>query len=348
MRVSRHVWLSKRSFWRTVHSAAWAWPESTHERNVTPTNRNTVTTLTILQTVVFITVVASAHAEPVVNPTRQQPADVGQMATREPPGPPSRDDDPARALERILVTRGGLLLPKYAMELEPRLLYAHSGTSSVSTERDTVTTAMTFRIGLPFDAQAELRVPYVVVDETTFDRTSGLGDVTLSFTKEILREAGRVPGLLATARWTPPTAEDDPVPGRLATGSGSHVVEGQLTAVKTQDPLVFFGTLSYTAAVGRRSSHVEVEPGDVLGVKLGSLLAASPQTSLGVALTLAFVDELKLRGRSVRSTDQTIGVVELSVGQIVSRRMILDVAVEIGVTDDAPDLGLRISLPIRF
>jgi hypothetical protein len=269
-----------------------------------------------------------------------------QAPEAQPSEPLMGGDDSARALERILVTRGGLVLPKYALQIEPQFLYFHTGSASNASQRDILISALTFRLGLPLDAQAEFRVPYVIQDETATDRVSGVGDAQLSLTKELLRETGRLPSLLITARWTAPTGEDRASAGTFATGTGFHVLEAQTTAVKTQDPLAFFATFSYSTPVARRNSDVSVEPGDVAAIKGGGILAASPDTSLGVAVTLAFAAAPIAKG--VRTFDQTIGIVELSVGQVLSRRFFLDLSVQVGVTRDAPDLGLVVSLPVRF
>jgi hypothetical protein len=260
--------------------------------------------------------------------------------------PMPRDEDSARALERILVTRGGLVLPAYTLQIEPQLLYSHTGSSRDATQRDIVMSALAFRIGLPFDSQAELRIPYVIHDETATDRTSGLGDAQFALTKELLRETGKLPSLLVTARWTAPTGDVAAISGQPSAGMGFHILEGQATAVKTQDPIAFFGTVSYAAPVVRRDSHVAVEPGDLAAIKVGGLLAASPDTSLGFAFTFAFAEAPAVKG--VRTFDQTIGILEFSVGQILSRTLFLDVSVQVGITKDAPDLGLVISLPVRF
>jgi hypothetical protein len=255
-------------------------------------------------------------------------------------------DDGGRALERILITRGGLVLPKYAAQIEPQLLYFHAGTKSDASQRDILISALVFRLGLPLDAQAELRLPYVIRDEMAIDRVSGVGDAQLALTKQLLRETGRLPSLLISARWTAPTGDDPASAGRAATGTGSHVLEAQATAVKTQDPIAFFATFSYSTPIARRSSEVNVEPGDVAAIKAGGILAASPDTSLGIALTLGFAAAPIARG--VPTVDQTIGVVEFSVGQVLSRKFFLDVSVQVGVTRDTPDLGLVVALPIRF
>jgi hypothetical protein len=77
-------------------------------------------------------------------------------------------------------------------------------------------------------------------------------------------------------------------------------------------------------------------------------LAVSPETSLRLAFNQEFVGKTGLRGRSVGGSDQTLGVLSLDAATLLSRRVLLDVGVDIGVTEDAPDYVARVSLPIRF
>jgi hypothetical protein len=258
------------------------------------------------------------------------------------------DEDAARALERLLVTRGALVLPLFGREIEPELRYRYSGTSAERTRRDTFTAALTGRVGLPFDSQVEVRVPYVLHDETDVDTASGLGDVSVMLTKEVLRERDSRPNLLLSARWTAPTGDEDFSTQGLATGSGFQVIEGLVTSSLRRDPLVFFATASYAATLPAKKIGFDIDPGDVIAFKAGAALAASPDTSISVGLNMAFSSRVAVDGRRVRGTDRVIGLAELEVAHIVTRRLLLDVRAEIGVTTDAPDLALIVSLPFRF
>jgi len=271
----------------------------------------------------------------------QTPAD----PAREPLG---SDDEGARALERFLVTRGGLVLPKYTFEIEPEVAYSHNGSSAQRSDRDTFDTTLALRLGLPFDSQAEVRVPYIIHDETRASTASGLGDVQVLFTKELLRERQWLPTLLATVRWQAPTGENEFLPDRLATGTGFNVFDAQLTAVKRVDPVVFVGAVSYAVTLPGHQRGVFVEPGDVFGAKLGGILAISPDTSFSVILNVARSQQAKVAHHTVRGSDQVVGSIELGVAQILTRRLLLNVTTEIGVTEDARDLRFAVGLPIRF
>jgi hypothetical protein len=78
------------------------------------------------------------------------------------------------------------------------------------------------------------------------------------------------------------------------------------------------------------------------------VLAASPGTSLRLALDQTFVDGSKVDGEGINGSDSVIGTATLGASVVLGRGVLLDVAADIGLTDDAPDYAARASLPIRF
>ena len=51
---------------------------------------------------------------------------------------------------------------------------------------------------------------------------------------------------------------------------------------------MFFGSFSYTGNLPGSKSGVEIDPGNTIGLSLGSILAAGPGTSLPSSLDLSF------------------------------------------------------------
>jgi hypothetical protein len=91
-----------------------------------------------------------------------------------------------------------------------------------------------------------------------------------------------------------------------------------------------------------------VQPGDAVGLKVGSILAASPDTSLRAAFDFTRSGRARVAGSSVAGTDATFGVLELGLATLLTASALLDVELGIGVTPDAPDFRIRLALPIRF
>ena len=279
-----------------------------------------------------------------------------------------REDESARALERTLVREGGLVLPRGAVEIEPRLQYTYrsfdglrivtqGGQTQIAEQdvkRDETEASLGFRLGLPHAFQIELRIPYVSLrqeqatagTQSESDHTTGPGDLELGLVKQLSRERGSRPSVLASVNWRAATGRHQL--GELSPGGGFHQWQAALTTVKRQDPLVLFGTLSYTAVLERTRDGVRVDPGDAVGLKFGSLLAASPETSLRGAIELSRSRSTKVDSQSVPGSETTVGMLELGLATLLSPRALVDFQVGIGLTRDAPDFRLRVSLPLRF
>jgi hypothetical protein len=136
--------------------------------------------------------------------------------------------------------------------------------------------------------------------------------------------------------------------GRLSPGSGFNSVQAAINVVAREDPLVFFISPSYTWVLEREQSGFEVNPGDAIGLKAGTLLAASPETSLRASFELSRVGRTRVDGQHVAGSETTVGILELGLAKTLTRRTLLDFQFGIGVTPDAPGFRIRLALPIRF
>jgi hypothetical protein len=304
-----------------------------------------------------------------VNEPPPAPPAAPQAPPAKPPAQESAEkDESARALERALVREGGLVLPAGTFEVDPRLQYTYRGSDALGIvniggvaqvaeqdlKRNEVEASLGIRVGLPWSSQVELRLPYVWLHQnraigstqSESERVSGGGDVELGFDKQLLTERGARPSVLASLNWK--TASGRHEFGRLSPGSGFHQLQAAATAVKRQDPLVFFGSLSYTAALERTRGGSDVDPGDAIGIKAGALLAASPETSLRAGFELSRFGRTEIGGRDAAGSDATVAMLDLGFASLISRRVLLDLQLAVGLTPDSPDFQLRLSLPIRF
>ena len=279
------------------------------------------------------------------------------------------EDETARALERALVREGAFVLPPGSWEIEPGIEYEYRATRGLAIvqgaagaviaertrDRHRATASVGLRRGLPGDSQLHLRLPVVAAQESTTataaglqqrERHTGVGDLELQFTHQVSRDRTGAPALLASANLKLPTGDFEV--GRPSPGSGFATLQGALTAVKRQDPLVFFGSVTY--AVSREHSYAgsRIRPGNAVGLRAGTLLAASPETSLRTGLELTRSDRIRLNGQEAAGSSTVSGLVELGLSTLLSRSTLLDVTLGFGVTPDAPDLRLSVSVPVRF
>lgn len=320
--------------------------------------------------------------DPGTSQTRESPA----VPTPDPPAPsppepsvtaspgssgPGRlevDEEAAeRALERTLVETGALLLDPGQAEIAVRLAFQRiDGSTPVTViangdpalaalerRREMLEGAMGLRFGLPADSQLELNLPYRRVEETEAIRVgfqpsatarrsgSGWGDLRLAFAKTLVREAGVRPDLVARVAWNTGTGKRRT--GDVALGGGFPAFEGELTAAKRLDPLVVVGSIS--AATFRVRDRIE--PGDQYAFSLGTFLAVSPEAALRLSLQQAHAEEIKLNGSRLPGSDRLAAILTTGVSVILGRRLLLDVAADVGVTEDAPDYTLRVNLSRR-
>lgn len=273
-----------------------------------------------------------------------------------------------RALERTLTREGAVLLPFGMVEFEPGISYVRREFDAPAlinlfgfpafgenvVRRNEVSATLAARIGLPLDSQFELDVPYRYVDqssttmigfnalEETDDRVAAFGDIGVSLAKTFLREDRWWPDAVARIRWnsgTGKTAKDG-----VALGGGAHELTGSVSVVKSQDPLAFFGSLAYE----KTFEENDIDRGDRIGISVGTVLAASPDTSLRASLQQDFIGDAEVDGDKIAGSDRLAASLRLGASSVLGKGILLDASVDVGLTEDAPDYAARIALPIRF
>ncbi len=232
-----------------------------------------------------------------------KPSAAAQGVPKAAPGAIEVDEMAAeRALERTLVAGGALLLPAGQVEVEPSFSYARRDDNNIpvlvdvgggdlvlanqKVERDELTPALGLRVGLPWDSQLELSLPYNITQQdeildlgaagrdTRNGWGNGIGDLTAGLAKTVLREGVVRPDLIARVTYN--TGIGDKDDNDITLDGGYSSLTGSLVALKRQDPLAFVASAFYQKSF----DSDDVNRGDQYGFTLGTLLAASPETSL--------------------------------------------------------------------
>ncbi|HYD95282.1 MAG TPA: transporter [Noviherbaspirillum sp.] len=267
--------------------------------------------------------------------------------------PEDAREDSNRALERALVRENGVLLPPGRFEIEPNLVYSHSTAAANAFRRDAYGPALVVRAGLPGRSQIDLSLPYVFERRRSAGLTtdaSGIGDVTLGVSHQFMAERASLPGLIGSLAYTASTGKNTVFESAapVALGSGFRTLQASLTAIKRVDPLVFFGSYSFSHAYAADYDGLKVDPGNSHGLRFGTALATGPNTSLRAAFNVTYYDSTKVGGVPLEASEDPSALLELGGSVVLSERTALDVLVGAGLTGNAPDYRITVALPVRF
>jgi hypothetical protein len=189
-------------------------------------------------------------------------------------------------------------------------------------------------------------VPYFIKADRAAGDNSGFGDVSLRLWKQFLAPDDSHPSVVGSIAYNALTGED--ADGLVPLGSNFHRLLINLNASRSIDPVVLYGDVFYTHAFAETLNGINIQPGEVIGIRGGASLAITPDITGNLGLRVSSIDELESDGIEVPGTEQTVGLLEAGMGFTLSKRSFLSINADIGITDDAPDLALAISVPIRF
>ncbi|MCK0105337.1 transporter [Marinobacter sp. S0848L] len=225
------------------------------------------------------------------------------------------------------------------------------------------TNSFSYDYGLLNNLTIGARLPLVVKYDTEDElNVYDMGDI--SFTGR-WQPFAYVPGKMSTTFFgtlstkTGVSPYEIDIKEQLSTGSGYYSVGGGVSMSKVLDPVVVFGSLSATYNITADDLEqvrggrllTEVEPGFGLSGSAGFAYSLSYDISLSVSAQVSYSDETILtfsNGDQAAAQDQMTGFLSMSLGTRVSDMTIVNTSLGIGLTEDAPDFSLGVSLPINF
>jgi len=214
-----------------------------------------------------------------------------------------------------------------------------------------------------------------LVERTVHDE--GFGDLSFGASYRVKAETLRSPDVVVSARVKFPTGRDPfgvdfieventegnlQVPDRLATGNGVYGASLGVAVLKTIDPLVVFGNLTYFRNFGRDFDDIDENPGDLPGrvdvgdawqFGAGLAFALNDKSSIAMSYSQRLVQRTHLtpegqERRAVVGSQANVGIANFGATFSLSPRLALVTNLGIGLTDDSPDMSLAIRLPFRF
>jgi hypothetical protein len=287
-------------------------------------------------------------------------AAASQQARANPPAPGQfevSEDDAERALERTLVATGNLLVPSGFAEVEPLFGYTRRETPALvlfNLNRNEFNWALDMRLGLPWESQFEIAVPYNLVQQQITDGFvspaqqvssrwgNSFGDLTVGLAKTLVHERGWVPDLLGRITYEIPTGPQNS--NRVPLPSRRNNLAFSMTAAKRQDPLVFVATAGYTKAF----QTAQLNPGDQINFQTGAFLGTSPETTLRGVLQENFIQDIKVRDVTLRGSDTVQSILTFGASSILGRDVLVDLQVGLGLTTAAPKYSVMLSSTYRF
>ncbi|MDX5435510.1 MAG: transporter [Halomonas sp.] len=255
--------------------------------------------------------------------------------------------------------------------------------SAEEAERDIWTAALTGRLGITDRLEMELKVPYVYRDDTiratvpvagdsSFDidrdlSGNGLGDIELTARYQLNRGHNGWPFFVGNLRYKTTTGDgpfdlardSDGIEQELATGSGFHAIEPSITALLPSDPAVFFANVGYLYNMSDDVNQQitedlwigKVDPGDAVRLSFGMAYAINPRASFTLGFKNDFIDKTKTTyfqdDRTATQSSRTLNVGSLLLGWSyqLNQDVSVNLGLELGVTDDAPNTVLTLRIP---
>jgi hypothetical protein len=292
--------------------------------------------------------------------TEASPATPAAPSATAPPAPGQFEVSPEaaeRALERTLVATGNLLVPAGFAEVEPLFSYSRREAPTqvlFNVNRNELFPAFDARVGLPWESQFEVTLPWNFQEQQTTDIAvsppqvvsdrwgNALGDLSLAAARQFVHESGWIPSILGRVTWEIPTG---PIRANgVPMTSGFNRLGFSVTALKRQDPLVFVATGGYTKGFEANG----INPGSQFNFVTGAFLATSPETSLRTVLSQNFVQDVSVNGITIPGSNTVQPILTFGASTILGRGVLVDLQVGLGLTNAAPKYQVILSSTYRF
>ena len=253
---------------------------------------------------------------------------------------------------------------------------------AVDADRDGMIAALTGRLGITPRFELELKVPYVIrrekesaaipqLDETVTSTSldgRGIGDIEAAFHYQMNSGQDGWPffilnGRLKFANGKGPfeiSRNSEGIGQELATGSGFYSFEPSITALYPSAPAVFFGNLGYVVNIEDNVNTTlgadsdagaqtigKVDPGDAVRLSFGMGYSINERAAFTLGFKNDWIQATKteINGVTVNSSRLNIGSMLLGYSFQLKPNVGINLNLEFGITDDAPDMLMTFRMP---
>jgi hypothetical protein len=251
-------------------------------------------------------------------------------------------------------------------------------------DRNFYSPALKLSYGLTNRLQASLKIPYVYRDDTlraTIPQVNtgegqpvslesnlkgnGLGDIEAAVSYQLNGGLNGWPYFLSNLRYKSTTGvgpfdvdrNSDGIETELPTGSGFTALEPSLTMLYPSAPAVFFANLGYLFNLNDNVNKTfgqqtvgKVDPGNATRISFGMGLSLNPRTSFTIGYKEDFMQKTttEINGVNFSSSKLNVGALLLGYNFNLNKKTQVNLNLELGVTSDAPDATLTLSVPYSY
>jgi spore coat protein U-like protein len=208
--------------------------------------------------------------------------------------------------------------------------------------------------------------------------SSDIGDVNFGLYYQFLKETNSLPDVVGSVRIKAPTGTSPfgeklvqvdanntnlVAPSKLPTGTGMWNITAGVSLLKTYDPVVLFGSVSYTYNIARSFADISsvqgqtqpatVKLGDIVQFGGGVALAFSDKDSASISFTMALEPESKTRApggsyEKVPGSETTAAALNFGLNHVVNKHLTINGSVSVGMTPDTPNFVVGVRFPYTF
>jgi hypothetical protein len=233
--------------------------------------------------------------------------------------------------------------------------YNHSMTHKISAYYG-ILNNLTLNTGIPFIYRY-----YDLGGQASKDVTD-IGDISLGFGLRPFKTSGWMPNVSVNGSVTLPTGRSPykiDTATELSTGSGLYTVGTGISMSKAIDPVIVYGSLSYSHSLKRTDLYQNlrpglvltgVDPGDDIGFSAGMAFPLSYQASLNLGFRYSYGFSTTYhydRQPSVESSIGTASSISIGTGWRVSPKTTISVGLGIGLTG-SDNFSLSVGIPFNL
>jgi hypothetical protein len=202
------------------------------------------------------------------------------------------------------------------------------------------------------------------ITTVTTTEMNGIGDVRFGLKYNLINEGPDRPAVVTGITVSAPTGKApyfDPSKGASIAqqsdirdptipqiGTGHWIVTASVTALKSYDPLILFGSINYSKWLPQKFFGTLVDPGDVWEVNTGLGFSVNDTDTLSGQLFIDYADRWKFSGNPITQTGITPINLKIGYTHILSPSDIINPSVIFGLTRDANDAVVMLDWIHRF